>query len=317
MKTKWKNTIIIPCLNEEESIRRVVEEVRLHSPESHIVVVDNGSTDSTREIALGLGVEVMLCRQPGKGRAVQYALSRIHSNSFTLVDGDGTYDLSRLKEFILSIQNGEDMVVGQRLTYSASGSFPRYHVFGNRFFSQLVSWLFGVNTTDILSGFRVMSEEFVRSCPLTVEGFEMEAFYTLEAAVKGFSVKEIPILYRARRQGSESKLRTFRDGFKILACILNLFRTYKPMPVALTLTVLTFALSLWSGSLPVFEFLQYSYVYAVPRAVLAAALMILSFSTFSVGLILSIQIRNQLQLVSINRQKFQRPPQQDKDQKAA
>jgi len=222
--SSWLNTVIIPCLNEEMTIVQVIEEIRKNSPESRIVVVDNGSEDQTQKVAKAVGAEVLFCPERGKAKAVRLALHQFPSDSYTIVDGDQTYDLSHLQEMVQRIQLGAHMVVGKRNLNTGNGAFPRFHAFGNFFFSSLITLLFGTRITDALSGLRVMSSEFVQNAPLTVEGFEMEAFYTLQAVVRKYSVYEVDITYRIRPKGSSSKLRTFHDGFHILVCILKAFK---------------------------------------------------------------------------------------------
>lgn len=221
--------MIIPCLNEEATITQVILEIQKNSPESRIVVVDNGSSDSTLAVAKKMGVETLLCRERGKARAVKMAIDHCSSDSYTLVDGDQTYDLLNLPEMIRLVQEGCAMTVGKRHLSGKNGEFPRFHAFGNFFFSTLITMLFGKKITDALSGLRVLSSDFVHSTPLTVQGFELEAFYTLQAVIRKLKVQEVPIVYRARPEGGSSKLRTFHDGFRILVCILKSFKNRRSL----------------------------------------------------------------------------------------
>ncbi len=296
----WLNAVIIPCRNEATSIESVIANVRRVSPDSLIVVVDNGSTDATAQLAKNAGAVLLSCAQAGKGRAIKFALDRIQADSYTLIDGDGTYDVSRLPEMIKAIQNGASMSVGVRRARSKK-SYPRFHHFGNWLFSTLLSLLFGKKANDVLSGLRVLSHEFALYSPLMVKGFEVEAFYTLEASIRDVEVKEFEIDYYERGEGSHSKLRSFSDGFRILRCILGLFRTYRPMPFFLILSVICFSLGILSGLRPIMEYMNEGYVYAVPRAVLAAALVNLSFITLGFGLTLSSQMTYHLKNLEVKR----------------
>ena len=294
----WLNVVIIPCHNEEATIQRVIGDVRQASPDSEIVVVDNASMDRTAELAKALKVSVISCEEKGKGRAIRAALRRLDADSYTIVDGDSTYDLSRLPEMIRAVQQGTFMSVGVRRAVEAN-AFPTFHRFGNRLFTLLLSGLFGRPMKDVLSGLRVFHSEFVQFSPLSVDGFEVEAFYSLEAAVRRVEVREFDISYYQRPEGSSSKLRSFRDGFKILACIFNLFRVYRPLPFFSFFSVLCFLFGLASGYQPVLEYFQEGYVYAVPRAVLAASFVNLSFLLLGVGMMLASQMQYHLKQIEI------------------
>jgi glycosyltransferase involved in cell wall biosynthesis len=303
--TSWKNVVLIPCKDEELAVAQVVSAVKKISPQSRVVVIDNGSTDRTAFVAEKAGAEVLRYAAPGKGRALCHALERISADSYTFVDGDGTYDLSRLPEMIQAVRDGAAMATGVRRT-EARKAFPRFHRFGNFLFTQLISLLFRKKVQDVLSGLRVLSHDFVSYSPLTVHGFEVEAYYTLESLVRDLPYEEFEIGYGVRPPGSASKLRSFRDGFKILWCIFDLFRMYRPLAFFGFFSTACFALSLLSGWQPISEFLQEGYVYAVPRAVLAAALMNLSFVLSGLGLILSSQMRFHLRNLEIHRFQKQR-----------
>lgn len=297
----WINAVLIPCRNEAPSIEKVISEVKRVDPSSRIIVIDNGSVDRTAELAMKAGAEVLFCSEPGKGRALRMAFEHVVADSYTFIDGDGTYDPSSLKLMVEAVQKGSSMAVGVRMARSRK-SFPRFHRFGNWIFTRLLSTLFGRELRDVLSGFRVISQDFALYSPLMVKGFEVEAFYSLEASVRDLSIKEFEVDYYERVQGSHSKLHSFRDGLRILFCILNLFRFYKPLPFFMGCSLLCFVLSGVSGVQPIMEYFHEGYVYAVPRAVLAAALMNLSFLCLGFGLILSNQLKHHFKTLEVQRQ---------------
>lgn len=296
----WSNVVLIPCRNEEASIQDVIEHIRLCDPTSRIVVIDNASSDQTGKKAAQMGVDVLYCEEPGKGRALKMALDMIEADSYTFIDGDGTYEASLLPQMIQAVRSGAGMAVGVRKANSKK-AFPRYHRLGNWIFSQLLSVLFARPVQDVLTGFRVLSRDFVLFSPLTVKGFEVEAFYTLEAVVRDLKIREFPIGYYERAPGGKSKLNSFRDGFRILLCIFDLFRTYRPLPFFSILAMCFFVMGLCSGYQPILEFAKEGYVYAVPRAVLAAALMNLSFICLGFGFLLSNHIRCHFQSLQVQR----------------
>jgi len=286
----WKNVVVIPCHNEEVSIREVIADVRRHSPTSDILVVDNASTDQTAERARSVGARVVHCPFKGKGRALKFGFSKVQADSYTIVDGDSTYDLSRLEEMIQAVKNGTSMCVGERKSQEDK-AYPPFHRFGNWLFTLLLSVLFGREMKDVLSGLRVFSREFVEGSPIQVKGFEVEAFYSLEAAIRDLDVKEFSIKYFARPEGGQSKLRSFRDGFKILFCVLGMFRLYRPLHFYGMFSGICFFLGTLSGFQPILEFVQDGYVYAVPRAILAASLMNLCLMFFGIGAMLDAQMK--------------------------
>lgn len=287
-----KIVALIPCLNEEKAIGDVIKDLKSELPDIEIIVFDNNSTDHTAEVARQHGAQVILSPVRGKGNVVRHMFSVIDADFYLLLDGDMTYPAKEAPKLITAaIDEKIDMVVGQRLKRFKSNSFPLFHEFGNHVISLTVNKLFGVNVTDILSGYRVMSREFVKSIPLLSQGFEIETELTLQACIKQFAIKEIPISYLERASGSESKLRTFHDGFRILKTIFFIFRFYKPMQFFSIICALFFCLSLTAGYFPIMDYIKHQMVYHVPLALLAAALMILAVISLSTGIILSTVLR--------------------------
>jgi glycosyltransferase involved in cell wall biosynthesis len=284
--------IIIPCYNEELTIAKVVKDAKQFLPNADIYVFDNNSIDSTAEIAKKAGAIVVPSPRQGKGSVVRHAFNIVRADVYLMLDGDDTYPLEEASKLIDAVvKDGYDMAVGARLKEFAPGAFRRFHVIGNHLFSLMVGLLFGQKVADLLSGFRAFSKNFVDHVPLNSKGFEIETDLTLQAFTKGFEVTEIPVSYRSRPEGSHSKLSTYRDGFLILNFLMRLVKDYRPLPFFSMVSGICFMFALFMGWAPITDYLNYSYVYTVPRAVLAASLMILSCIFLGVGLILDSQIR--------------------------
>ena len=195
------------------------------------------------------------------------------------------------------------MVVGTRLDASAPGAFPPGHTLGNRFFIALVRLLFGIRTRDLFSGYRVLSRRFLMTAPLVAEGFDVEAELSVRAQAQGYPVVERPIAYRARPDTSDSKLRTFRDGYKILRGIAILFRDYRPLTFFTTVAGILTVLGLASGYAPVDDYVRTGFVDHLPRAVLAAALFTIAVLSLTLGVLLSSINRRSEELAALIRKR--------------
>jgi glycosyltransferase involved in cell wall biosynthesis len=227
---KPKIAVLIPCLNEELTIDQVVKDFREQLPEATIHVFDNASTDATRRVAAEAGAVVHSEPRRGKGNVVQTMFRTVEADVYVMVDGDNTYPAEQVHELIEEVTSGRaDMAVGSRFL-APDSSFRVLNRLGNRFFLELINRLFGARLTDVLSGYRAMSRRFVRGLPLLVSGFEIEVELTIKALERGFHVTEKAARLRDRPLGSHSKLRKFRDGWRILSTILGLLRDYKPLP---------------------------------------------------------------------------------------
>jgi glycosyltransferase involved in cell wall biosynthesis len=282
-----KIAVVIPCLDEERTIAKVVADMKAVLPGADIVVFDNGSTDRTAELAAASGARVIASPRRGKGNVVRHMAHAIEADLYLLVDGDDTYpaaDAPRLVERFLA--SDADMLVATRLDDHDEHAFRVFHKFGNRLISRIIALLFRTPIHDVLSGYRILSSRFVRLVHLRSEGFEIETEMTLQALAKGLPILEVPIEYRARPPGSTSKLAAASDGLLILKCILLLFKDYKPFVFFASVTALLLAASLIVGSAPVLDFYRYAFVFHVPRAILAAALALLAAMSFAVGIIL-------------------------------
>ncbi len=279
--------VMIPCYNEEVTIEKVIHDVREYLPKANIVVFDNNSTDRTAQLAEVAGAAVIKEKRQGKGFVIQAMFSRIDADVYIMVDGDDTYDLRHLPEMVAAIERDQaDMVVGKRLGNCEERSFRPLHSFGNRLVAWLINRFFGGGLTDIMSGFRVMSREFVKNLTISATGFEVETELTIKALKRHAVIDEMAICYRARPYGSFSKLSTFRDGILVIRTIFMICKDYKPFLFFTCIALLLCILALASGSVVISEFLETRYITHVPLAILASGLMILSMIFFITGVIL-------------------------------
>lgn len=279
--------VLVPCYNEEKTVAQVVQDFRAVLPQAMIYMYDNNSKDQTAQRAAAAGAIVRTEKHQGKGNVMRRMFSDIEADIYVLVDGDNTYHAASTPAMIDQLLTEQlDMVVGSRLTSHEGAAFRRGHQFGNRLLTGFVSMLFGRSLTDMLSGFRVMSRRFVKSFPALSKGFETETELTVHALELRMPITEIVTPYGARPSGSESKLRTYRDGFRILLTIINLFKEERPLAFFAILFVLLAAISV---ILAVPLFITYAKTGLVPRfptAILATGIMLLAFLSLVCGLIL-------------------------------
>ncbi|MHB8799940.1 MAG: glycosyltransferase [Thermoanaerobaculia bacterium] len=289
--------VVIPCFNEAQTIVGVVEGFRAALPGCDVIVVDNASTDDTAQRASDAGARVVRESRQGKGFALQRGLEETGRHDWiVMVDGDGTYFADDAPRLLERARAGADMVIGIRLASTEPGAFPPGHAVGNRAFSLLVQLLFGRRAQDVFSGYRVLSRRFLDQSPLVAQGFEIETELSIQAFVGCFPVDEIPVRYGARPAGSSSKLRTYRDGYRILLALLAYFRDYRPLTFFGGLAAAFGLLGLVGGSVVVLEFLRTERILRIPLAVLSATLLTLSALSVTVGIILSAVFRRTAEL---------------------
>lgn len=292
--------VVIPCHEEAADIGKVVADFRAALPSAEIVVVDNASRDRTAEVARSAGARVLHERRPGKGYALLCGLQAVADADYVImVDGDDTYPATAAPALLEEARAGADMVVGTRLQQAAPGAFPPGHSFGNLLFIALVRLLFSVRTGDLFSGYRVLSRRLLRSTPLLATGFEIEAELTLQAAMRGFAIAELPVSYHPRRGSGVSKLATVRDGSRILLAILTYFRDLRPLTCFGGLAALFSGGATLFGSMVIADFLETGLVHRLPLAVLAAALFILAALSLTCGVLLSSINRRAAELAAL------------------
>lgn len=225
-----KIAVLIPCYNESKTIKKVVSDYKKVLPEADIYVYDNNSSDGTDKIASESGAIVRYERKQGKGNVIRSMFQDIEADCYIMVDGDDTYPAENAREMCdLVLNDGIDMVIGDRLssTYFQENKRP-FHNMGNKLVRNLIEMMFKTNIKDIMTGYRAFSYKFVKTFPVLSKGFEIETEMSIHAVDKNFTLKEIPVMYRDRPEGSVSKLNTYKDGLKVLKTIGTLFKEYKP-----------------------------------------------------------------------------------------
>jgi glycosyltransferase involved in cell wall biosynthesis len=288
--------VLVPCYNEEAAIAQVVEQFRAAIPGAVVHVYDNNSKDRTREVARAAGAIVGNEARQGKGHVVRRMFADVEADIYLLVDGDATYDAPSAPKMIEKlIDENLDMVVGCRVEMGHE-SYRRGHRFGNRLFTGFVAHVFGRSFHDILSGYRVFSRRFVKSFPALSTGFEIETELTVHALELGMPVGEVQTPYFARPEGSESKLNTWRDGFRILWTIFNLYRGERPLQFFGLLACIFALLSVLLATPVVVTYLEQGTVPRLPTAILAMGMMMLAFLSLASGLILDTVTRGRREL---------------------
>lgn len=293
MKDK-KIAVLIPCYNEELTVEKTVSDFKRVLPSADIYVYNNNSKDRTKELALKAGAIVKDEYRQGKGAVVRSMFRDIDADVYVMVDGDDTYPAEEVEGLITPVLEGKaDMVIGDRLssTYYTENKRP-FHNFGNSLVKGLINFLFKSDLNDIMTGYRSFSKKFVKCMPVMSDGFQIETEMTIFALTNNMQVVNVPITYRDRPEGSESKLNTFSDGFKVLLTLFNLFKDNRPFLFFGSISIVVFIIGLLIGIPVIDEFIKTAYITKVPSAILAAALMLNAFLMFSVGIILD-AIKNQ------------------------
>jgi glycosyltransferase involved in cell wall biosynthesis len=283
--------VLIPCFDEERTIGRVIDDFRAQLPNARIVVFDNCSTDRSMEIAKEHGAEVVIEPRQGKGFVVESMFGVVDADLYVMVDGDDTYPADSVHKLIEPIlKNRADMVVGSRLSDNAKKSFRSFHLFGNRLVCFFVNMITGAKLTDIMSGYRAFNRIVTQIIPVVSSGFEVETELTIQTLYYQRRIIEVDIPYRNRPKGSQSKLKTFRDGFRVLWKIFSLFRALKPLTFFGSVGIVFFILGLLAGVAPIHDYLTEPdhYVKHVPLAILATGLMILSVGFVFLGVLLHV-----------------------------
>jgi glycosyltransferase involved in cell wall biosynthesis len=287
--------VLIPCYQEALTIGKVVADFRRELPDAKIYVYDNNCTDGTGEIAAKAGAIVRREKRQGKGYVVASMFDQIDEDILVMVDGDDTYEAEHVHKLLEPVLRGDaDMTVATRLTSHGEGSFRPMHVAGNQMVCGIINWMFKSSVNDIFSGYRAFTRESAKQIPITAKGFDVETELTLQALYRGQVIKEMPAPYRARPEGSFSKLNTYSDGFLVLMRLFLILKSYKPLTFFGGISLVLMLLGLGVGSLPVYDFLTdpNHFVHRVPSAILAASLVMLACFSLGVGLILnSINLR--------------------------
>jgi len=307
-----KIAVLIPCYNEEKTIKKVVEDFKKQLPDAIVYVYDNNSSDNTVQEAIAAGAVVRHEYQQGKGNVIRRMFREIDAQCYIMIDGDDTYPADNVKKMVnLILEKNVDMVVGDRLssTYFNENKRP-FHNFGNSLVRKSINFLFKSNIKDIMTGYRAFSYEFVKTFSVLSKGFEIETEMTIHAIDKNMYVENVVVDYRDRPDGSESKLNTFSDGIKVIFMIMRLYRTYKPFAffglISLLLIFISFVLFV-----PIFiGFLNTGLVPNFPTLIVSGFIALTAIISFFSGLILQTMIQknkqdfeNQLKYVSDEKKK--------------
>lgn len=288
--TPWlsnaKVAVLIPCYNEEVAIGKVVGDFASAIPEARVYVYDNNSSDRTMEVARLAGAIVRSVGRQGKGNVVRQMFSDIDADVYVLVDGDDTYDAASAPGMIERLLVDQlDMVVGVRVS-DADEAYRSGHRLGNVMLTGFVTMIFGRSFSDMLSGYRIFSKRYVKSFPALSEGFDTETEITVHALGLRMPIAEVKTDYRARPEGSESKLRTYRDGFRILKAIISLFRAERPLIFFSILAGIFALLSIGLAIPVVITYFQTGLVPRFPTAILSLGLMLAAFLNATSGVVL-------------------------------
>ncbi len=280
--------VIVPCYNEAIAIPKVVSDFRTALPDAVIYVYDNRSTDQTAEVAAAAGAVVRKELRPGKGNVVRRMFQDIEADIYVMVDGDDTYDASLAPKLVERLMADRlDMVVGKRIETHAD-AYRGGHRIGNKVLTGLVKSLFGSFLDDMLSGYRVFSRRFVKSFPSSSREFEIETELTVHAMQMRMAVAEVDTPYKERPPGSVSKLRTFRDGWRILVTIMNLLRNERPLMFFAWIAVLLWTVAIALGIPLLFEYLKTGLVPRMPTAVLCSGIALVGVVALATGLVLDL-----------------------------
>ncbi len=295
MTQQEKIAVLIPCYNEETTISTVIADFKRELPQADIYVYDNNSTDRTYELAIQGGAIVKKEPRQGKGNVIRQMFFDIEADYYLMVDGDDTYPAEAVHDLLAELRSGNaDMVIGDRLsngTYFDENKRP-FHDFGNNLVKNTITKLYKTKILDVMTGYRGFNRVFVKSFPIMSSGFQVETELTIHALDKKFKLVEVPIDYRDRPEGSESKLNTFSDGFKVIMMIIKMCKDYKPLFFFGIFTLIFFVLGLLFGIPVIREFMLTGLISKIPSAILSTGLMTLASLSLVTGLILDTVVTN-------------------------
>ena len=302
-----KIAVLIPCYNEEKTIKKVVRDWKKELPEATIYVYNNNSTDRTAEIAKEAGAVVRDEYQQGKGNVIRRMFREIDAQCYVMIDGDDTYPAEFGREMVDKVlERKVDMVVGDRLssTYFEENKRP-FHNFGNSLVRGTINRLFRSNIRDIMTGYRAFSYQFVKTFPVLSKGFEIETEMSIHAVDQNMLVENVIIDYRDRPDGSESKLNTYSDGAKVLKTIMGLYKNYKPMQFFGLLAAILMIIAL-AMFMPVFVvYLKTGLVPNFPTLIVSGFIAMAALQSFFAGLVLSTIVQKDRQLFEYKLQMVQ------------
>lgn len=289
--------VLIPCYNEVRTVAKVIEDFRRELPQAVIYVYDNNSTDGTDRAAREAGAAVRYEYRQGKGQVIRSMFRDIDAECYIMTDGDDTYPAECAREMADLILNSHaEMVIGDRLSATYFEENPRpFHNIGNTLVKKTINFLFHTNVSDILTGYRAFSYEFVKTFPVLSKGFEIETEMTIHALDKNLGIANVVVPYRDRPAGSESKLNTYSDGAKVLRTIFRLYKNCRPLPFFGFAAALMFLIGVIL-IIPVFiEYFETGLVPRLPTLIVSCFLTLGSILSFFCGLVLDVLVQKSKQ----------------------
>lgn len=281
-----RKVAIVPCHNEAGAIAKVIGDLRTAVPDMEIYVYDNASTDGTDDVARSAGAHVRYETLKGKGNVVRRAMADLDADVYLLIDGDDTYDAAAAPAMIQALLDGPfDQVTGVR-TQQTDSAYRAGHELGNKAFNEVVGRIFGYPVNDMLSGYRVFTRRFVKSFPAVSKAFEIETELTVHAINARLPQMEYPVGFKDRAEGTESKLRTYHDGFRILGMIGKLVQSERPLVLNGLLAAVLFLAGIGFGIPVIIDYVQTGLVPRLPTALLASSLIVLSVLVLIIGIVL-------------------------------
>lgn len=283
-----KTAVLIPCYNEAKTIEKVVVDFKKVLPHAEVYVYDNNSTDGTDEIAKKVGAIVRYEYNQGKGNVVRSMFREIKADCYIMVDGDDTYPAEPAKEFEELVLNGEaDMVIGDRLSSTYFEENDRlFHNTGNKLVRKFINMFFKSELNDIMTGMRAFSYNFVKSFPISSKEFEIETEMSVFALINNFKIKEIPVEYRDRIEGSESKLNTYKDGYKVIMMIFALIRDERPLFFFSSISLILLIIAGIYFFPILFKYFSTGYVLKIPTLIVISTVVIIATIIFFTGVVL-------------------------------
>ncbi len=285
-----KIAVLIPCYNEEQTIAKVISDAKEALPDAVVYVYNNNSKDRTEEIAREAGAVVRNEYKQGKGNVIRRMFREIDAECYLMIDGDDTYDLGTAREMVdLVLEHNADMVVGDRLssTYFTENKRP-FHNFGNSLMRWCINSLFKSNIRDIMTGYRAMSYEFVKTFPVISKGFEIETEMTIHAVNYNMQVENVITTYRDRPDGSVSKLNTFSDGFKVIGKMISLYKNFRPFSFFGVFALVLMLVSVGFLIPVLVEFFRTGEVPRFPTLIACGFVGVAGLQSFFTGLMLSV-----------------------------
>lgn len=294
--TNEKIAVIIPCYNEAITIAKVIDDFKRELPTADIYVYDNNSSDDTAKIAKEHGAIVRTETRQGKGRVVRQMTRDITADYYVMVDGDDTYPAEAVHDLLKPLRNNmADMTIGDRLSNGSYGdeNDRAFHGLGNNLVRWLIKMIYKFNFNDVMTGYRAYNTVFAKALPILSPGFQIETELSIHAVDKSWRIVEVPIDYRDRPEGSESKLSTFGDGMKVIMMIMSLFKEYRPLMLFGIIAIVCFILGLACGIPVIIDYVNTGLVERFPTAILALGFMLFALLNLITGWILSSVVKGQ------------------------